>query len=211
MKVPRTPEHEDSEPVLEFSHAADWNHWLASNHARSQGVLLRIAKKGADKSITYAEALEVALAWGWVDSQKRALDASAGLQRFSRRRPQAFQPTSPLTVARSCLRNRTPDPRSRRIHPGAQPSRCQGGSAPRVMAPFPRFLRLRNDVAAENQSRRARFFRLPTSDHLERPALSRYPGALFPIGELFRHDVHSPYLSRLPRRAQLRRRRLSAH
>lgn len=73
--------------MLAFSRVEDWSQWLATNHARSQGVVLRIAKKGAKASITYAQALDVALAWGWIDSQKRALDADSWLQRFSPRRP----------------------------------------------------------------------------------------------------------------------------
>lgn len=75
-----------AEAILEFSRAADWSKWLASHHARSQGVLLRIAKKGAKKTLTYAEALDVALTWGWIDSQKRALDEKAWLQRFTPRK-----------------------------------------------------------------------------------------------------------------------------
>lgn len=58
--------------------------WLASHHASSPGILLRIPK-GIEKALTYAEALDVALAWGWIDSQKRALDANAWLQRFTPR------------------------------------------------------------------------------------------------------------------------------
>ncbi|HEY4241179.1 MAG TPA: YdeI/OmpD-associated family protein [Kofleriaceae bacterium] len=72
-----------AEAILEFARVGEWAAWLASNHGRSQGVLLRIAKNGA---LTYAAALDVALAWGWIDSQKRALDADAWLQRFSPRR-----------------------------------------------------------------------------------------------------------------------------
>ena len=86
MKASRVPVQKTEEPILEFSRAADWHAWLASHHANSRGVLLRIAKKGAGESITYAEAVDVALAWGWIDSQKRALDASAWLQRFSPRK-----------------------------------------------------------------------------------------------------------------------------
>lgn len=74
-----------TEPVLSFARAAAWRAWLASHHATSSGVLLRIPKKGASRAITYAEALEGALAWGWIDSQKRALDATAWLQRFTPR------------------------------------------------------------------------------------------------------------------------------
>lgn len=86
MKKDRLPEPKRAEPILEFSRAAEWSAWLTSNHARSQAVFLRMAKTGAKKALTYAEALDVALAWGWIDSQKRALDADAWLQRFSPRK-----------------------------------------------------------------------------------------------------------------------------
>lgn len=82
-----------------MSSPAAWSAWLKSNHARSRGVLLRIAKKGAKRTITYAEALEVALAWGWIDSQKRALDANAWLQRFSPRK--ADSPWSKINRAKA--------------------------------------------------------------------------------------------------------------
>jgi uncharacterized protein YdeI (YjbR/CyaY-like superfamily) len=88
-----------SEPVLTFARAAEWNAWLASHHGSSKGVLLRIAKSGAKKSITYAEALDVALAWGWIDSQKQALDATAWLQRFTARK--AKSPWSKINRAKA--------------------------------------------------------------------------------------------------------------
>jgi len=87
------------EPILTFARAADWNAWLASHHGDSKGVLLRIAKSGAKKSITYAEALDIALAWGWIDSQKRALDATAWLQRFTPRK--AKSPWSKINRAKA--------------------------------------------------------------------------------------------------------------
>ncbi|HSQ64868.1 MAG TPA: YdeI/OmpD-associated family protein [Polyangiaceae bacterium] len=73
------------EPILALERAAEWHAWLAEHHARSRGVLLRIPKAGGPKALTYASALDVALAWGWIDSQKRALDATAWLQRFTPR------------------------------------------------------------------------------------------------------------------------------
>jgi uncharacterized protein YdeI (YjbR/CyaY-like superfamily) len=72
------------EPVLTFARAADWHAWLAEHHASAGAVMMRIGK-GAQKTLTYAEAIEVALAWGWIDSRKEALDAGAWLQRFSPR------------------------------------------------------------------------------------------------------------------------------
>ena len=89
----------EAEPILAFACAADWSEWLESNHARSQGVLLRIGKRGAKRTIAYAEALDVALAWGWIDSQKRAIDAHAWLQRFSPRK--ARSPWSKINRAKA--------------------------------------------------------------------------------------------------------------
>lgn len=77
-----------AEPILAVSSAAEWHEWLASRHGSSKSVLLRIAK-GAQKAMTYAEALDVALAWGWIDSQKHALDDNAWIQRFTPRAKQS--------------------------------------------------------------------------------------------------------------------------
>ena len=95
----RLPATTGEEPLLEMSSPAAWSKWLRTNHARSRGVLLRIAKKGAKPTISYAEALDVALAWGWIDSQKRALDANAWLQRFSPRK--ADSPWSKINRAKA--------------------------------------------------------------------------------------------------------------
>jgi uncharacterized protein YdeI (YjbR/CyaY-like superfamily) len=59
---------------------------LATHHASSRGVWLKIARKGADSpSVTYSEALDDALAWGWIDGQKGKLDDVWWLQRFTPR------------------------------------------------------------------------------------------------------------------------------
>jgi uncharacterized protein YdeI (YjbR/CyaY-like superfamily) len=73
-------------PVLAFATARAWLEWLEANHASSRGVWLRIAKKaGGAASVTYAEALDCALVWGWIDGQKGKLDDVWWLQRFSPR------------------------------------------------------------------------------------------------------------------------------
>ena len=55
-----------------FKDQAAWSGWLDKNHARSSGIWLRLAKKNSGlKSVTYAEALEVALCYGWIDGHKR--------------------------------------------------------------------------------------------------------------------------------------------
>jgi uncharacterized protein YdeI (YjbR/CyaY-like superfamily) len=87
-----------TEPILELAHAEAWDAWMARHHDRSGAVLLRIPKRKGS-ALTYARALDVALAWGWIDSQKRALDASAWLQRFSPRT--AKSPWSKINRARA--------------------------------------------------------------------------------------------------------------
>ena len=80
-------------PILAPATPAAWRTWLAANHARSSGVFLRIPKVGVAKAsadaLTYATALEAALAWGWIDGQKCGLDAGAWLQRVTPRAPRS--------------------------------------------------------------------------------------------------------------------------
>ena len=64
--------------------AAKWKAWLAKHHTTSPGVWLEIAKKGsAFDSVSYAEAIEVALCYGWIDGQKAAADDDRWRQRFT--------------------------------------------------------------------------------------------------------------------------------
>ena len=87
------------EPTLAFASPDEWNAWLASHHGKPTPVWLRLAKKGAVKSITYAEALDVALIWGWIDSQKRKHDDHAFAQRFSPRNSRS--PWSKINCAKA--------------------------------------------------------------------------------------------------------------
>src|ERR1700759_1564105 len=78
----------DALEIVLFPGPAELEDWLEDNGGTSPGLWLKIAKKGApEPSVTYAEALEVALCFGWIDSQKRALDETHFLQRFTPRRP----------------------------------------------------------------------------------------------------------------------------
>ncbi|MGI9184493.1 MAG: YdeI/OmpD-associated family protein [Solirubrobacteraceae bacterium] len=73
-------------PVHAAAGAGEWEAWLGANHAVSPGVWLKIAKQGSgEASVTYAQALEVAICFGWIDGQKRAHDGSFWLQRFTPR------------------------------------------------------------------------------------------------------------------------------
>jgi uncharacterized protein YdeI (YjbR/CyaY-like superfamily) len=70
-------------PVRLFADREAWDAWLEKNYRNSDGLWLRLAKKGSGmRSVTYGEALEVALAYGWIDGQKKPESELAWLQRF---------------------------------------------------------------------------------------------------------------------------------
>ncbi len=77
--------------VMAFENASEWEGWLARNHSGSGGIFLKIAKRGAPTdSVTYAEALEVALCYGWIDAQKKPYDDHYWLQKFTLRKRQSI-------------------------------------------------------------------------------------------------------------------------
>lgn len=78
----------DELPIEFFVSQVRLEEWLEDHHTDSDGIWLKIAKKGSGvESVNYAEALELALCFGWIDSQKRGFDESFFLQRFTPRRP----------------------------------------------------------------------------------------------------------------------------
>lgn len=82
----RSPEILANLPILCFPHQKDWSLWLKKNYDRSAGVWLRIAKKSSSNpAVTYAEALEAALCYGWIDGQKQRGDEQTWLQKFTPR------------------------------------------------------------------------------------------------------------------------------
>lgn len=81
-----------TEPELfEFASAAEFEAWLEIHGATSPSIGLVVAKKGSGRTtVTYAEAVESALCFGWIDGGKRARDDSAWVQHFSRRKPRSI-------------------------------------------------------------------------------------------------------------------------
>jgi uncharacterized protein YdeI (YjbR/CyaY-like superfamily) len=76
--------------ILSFRSSSEFRKWLAANHRRSDGIWLRIFKKGSgESSVTYAEALDEALCFGWIDGQKQRHDEDSWRQRFTPRRPRS--------------------------------------------------------------------------------------------------------------------------
>jgi len=79
-------------PTLPFDSKKKWADWLAKQHDKSPGVWLKLAKKGSGiPSITYEDALDVALCYGWIDGQKKSFDDRRyWLQKFTRRGPKSI-------------------------------------------------------------------------------------------------------------------------
>jgi uncharacterized protein YdeI (YjbR/CyaY-like superfamily) len=74
-------------PVRSFKTPKEWRKWLTKHHAKSAAIWLRFFKKASGaKSITYAEALDEALCFGWIDGQSKKHDARSWLQKFTPRR-----------------------------------------------------------------------------------------------------------------------------
>jgi uncharacterized protein YdeI (YjbR/CyaY-like superfamily) len=72
-----------AESVRLFHGQDAWQEWLEKNHLKSKGLWLRLAKNGSGlRSVSYSEALEIALCYGWIDGQKKAESEQAWLQRF---------------------------------------------------------------------------------------------------------------------------------
>lgn len=73
-------------PIHHFQRQIDWSAWLNENHTTSPGVWLQLTKKGAGTpSVSYEEAIEIALCFGWIDGQKQTHSEQLWLQKFTRR------------------------------------------------------------------------------------------------------------------------------
>lgn len=78
-------------PILEFSSAAEWRSWLESNRGQTSGVWLRFYKVGsAQRTFVYAEALDEALCFGWIDGQVKSESTESYLQKFTPRRARSL-------------------------------------------------------------------------------------------------------------------------
>jgi len=93
-------------PVMLFEHQQDWAAWLDENHAVSSGVWLRIAKKASGiASVSYDEALEAALCYGWIGGQKKSYDESSWLQKFTPRGAKSIWSKINREKAQELIRN----------------------------------------------------------------------------------------------------------
>ncbi|MEP6735517.1 MAG: YdeI/OmpD-associated family protein [Chryseolinea sp.] len=78
-------------PIVSFAIVKDLTSWLAKNHAVSTGIWIRLFKKGSSvTTITYSEALDASLCYGWIDGQKKPFDTESWLQKFTPRRSKSI-------------------------------------------------------------------------------------------------------------------------
>jgi uncharacterized protein YdeI (YjbR/CyaY-like superfamily) len=78
-------------PVLPFTSAAAWEDWLVKNHQTSQGIWLQFFKKGSNvETVAYSDAVDVALCFGWIDSQMKKYDEKSYIQKFTPRRSKSI-------------------------------------------------------------------------------------------------------------------------
>jgi uncharacterized protein YdeI (YjbR/CyaY-like superfamily) len=81
----------DPRRIKSFAGEAAFEKWLAANHASAPELWLKIHKKDSGRpTVTYAQALDVALCWGWIDGLRKAFDETSFLQRFTPRKPKSL-------------------------------------------------------------------------------------------------------------------------
>jgi uncharacterized protein YdeI (YjbR/CyaY-like superfamily) len=155
-KVSQGSRVREPERTVAFADREEWAAWLEREHATSAGVWLKLGKKGSPTaSLRYAEALEEALVWGWIDAQKRPLDEHAWLQRFTRRAPRsAWSRINREKAALLLEQGRMQPPGLAEVERARADGRWERAYDPPSRAEVPDDLR----VALEKSPRAARFF-----------------------------------------------------
>jgi uncharacterized protein YdeI (YjbR/CyaY-like superfamily) len=143
-------------PVVPFASGEAWEAWLEDHHATSRGVWLKIAKKGSGvESVTFSEALDVALCYGWIDSQRDRFDERFYLQRFTPRKPKGkWSQVNREKVARLMERGRMKPAGLREVERAKADGRWDAAYEPQSAATVPDDLR----VALEGNGRAREFF-----------------------------------------------------
>lgn len=124
-------------PTLEFETEKLFESWLAKNHSTSSGIWLKIFKKGSARlTVSYAQALDVALCYGWIDSQKKTFDEDAWIQRFTPRGTKStWSKVNSSHVERLIAEGRMRPPGLRAVEAAKHDGRWQRAyDSPRVMS-----------------------------------------------------------------------------
>ena len=139
-------------PIIPFASAGAWGAWLEENHATSDGLWLKFARKGSGiESVSFAEALNVALCYGWIDSQANGFDDHYWLQRFTPRRPRSkWSKRNRDKAARLIAEGRMKPAGLREVERARADGRWDAAYDPQSTATVPEDLRreLEKDIAA---------------------------------------------------------------
>jgi len=138
-------------PTLPFERQKDWAAWLAKNHATSSGVWLKLAKKASGiQSVTYDEALEAALCYGWIDGLKKSHDETSWLQKFTPRGPKSIWSKVNTEKAQRLIESGQMKPAGlKAIESARQDGRWDAAYAPQSKATVPDDLQAALDRNAE--------------------------------------------------------------
>jgi uncharacterized protein YdeI (YjbR/CyaY-like superfamily) len=122
----------DPKKVTPFKTGASFERWLAKHHDRETEIWVRIYKKASGvATVTHAEALDVALCWGWIDGIRKGLDAESFLQRFTpRRKKSIWSQVNREHVARLVAEGRMREPGQREVDAARADGRWDAAYAP---------------------------------------------------------------------------------
>jgi uncharacterized protein YdeI (YjbR/CyaY-like superfamily) len=122
----------DPKKIKAFKNGAAFDAWLAAHHARETEIWVRIYKKGSDTpTVTSAEALDVALCWGWIDGIRKSFDEACFLQRYTPRRAKSlWSQVNREHVARLVASNRMRPPGQRQVDLAKADGRWDAAYAP---------------------------------------------------------------------------------
>jgi uncharacterized protein YdeI (YjbR/CyaY-like superfamily) len=113
-------------PITYFKSKAEFRRWLEANHDGAQELLLGFYKKDSGKAgITYAEALDEALCYGWIDGIRRRVDDLSYMIRFTPRRPRSVWSRVNLRRVEELKKLKRMKPSGLRVHEARDPNKCE--------------------------------------------------------------------------------------
>lgn len=129
----------DPQRVRSFEDGPAFEAWLATHHASERELWLKIHKKGSGlPTVTYAEALDVALCWGWIDGLKKSFDEASFLQRFTPRKPRSvWSQINRAHVARLITAGRMTEHGQRHVEAAKSDGRWDSAYAPSSQMTIP--------------------------------------------------------------------------
>ncbi len=138
----------DATKIRAFRNQAAFEAWLAKNHARETEVWVKIHKKGSDlPTVSAAEAIDVALCWGWIDGQRKSFDEKSFLQRYTpRTKKSMWSQVNRDHVARLTAEGRMTPAGQRQVDAARADGRWDAAYAPMRSASLPEDLRAAIDA-----------------------------------------------------------------